>query len=258
MCPGRMREQKNKEPFDSLSMMCDWFLWKSQSRRSDPLNLWSLSMPKTRPRSQKENKEPNHPMSCFFSTYKNKFTKRKETIAQRSRRDLSQKYKYHPRTFGSIYPNSIHQNPKRSANKIQQKQQQFLSRRFEVCLFSTYILLLDSTFISDRSSRLRDVFDIVSWNDEFIFGSFGDGDTFQHGTFSDDLLSHWQTLQISRWRMIRTRIKVLRGIIRLDREVRDLQKFRISTDFPSVITGLIGKCAYTSLILYWKPYTNKR
>ncbi len=55
---------------------------------------------------------------------------------------------------------------------------------------TTYILLLDSALVSDGSSGLRNVLDVVSRDDELILGTFSDGDTLKHWALSDNLLTH--------------------------------------------------------------------
>lgn len=55
----------------------------------------------------------------------------------------------------------------------------------------TDILVLDPRLVGDGCTRLRDVLDIVTRDDELVLdvGEF-DGDTGEHWAFSDDLFAH--------------------------------------------------------------------
>jgi hypothetical protein len=54
----------------------------------------------------------------------------------------------------------------------------------------TYILVLDSALVGDRCGGLRNVLNVVSFDNELILGTLLDGDTLQHGALSDNLLTH--------------------------------------------------------------------
>jgi len=55
----------------------------------------------------------------------------------------------------------------------------------------TYILLLDSTFVGDAGSGLRDVLDVVSGDDQLVLGTLSDGNSVEHRALPNDLLTHY-------------------------------------------------------------------